>query len=240
MARREARRSALLSAAMRVVAREGLAALTMQSVADEVGCAIGTIYTHFPSKGHLVADLQNLAVLRLIDSLQQVQERSRLALDRAEADAPDRAAADLVLYGEFYIAAWDAFPEESHLLFSVMAERDEVVPESELGRVYGTAVVLLVMGREAIDAAVATGALEPGASMDRVVIGAACLLGVLLTSHVGHVDPVTFDHRRLTRAAWHTLLTGWGMTDAVWSAAEAHIDALAAAGPLAPPSPPSR
>lgn len=219
---------------MRVVAREGLADLTMQSVADEVGCAIGTIYTHFPSKGHLVADLQNAAVLQLIKSYQRVQARSHEELDRTEPDARQRAAADLVLYGEFYIAAWDAFPEESHLLFSVMAERGEVVPASELGRVFGTAVVLLVMGREAIDAAVETGALEPGASMDRVVIGAACLLGVLLTSQVEHVDPSTFDHRRLTRAAWHTLLAGWGMSDVVWIAAEAHIDTLAESGPLAP------
>ncbi len=219
---------------MRVVARDGLTALTMQSVADEVGCAIGTIYTHFPSKGHLVADLQNAAVLRLIGSLQHVQERSRALLDLGGADDLHRSATALVLYGEFYIAAWDAFPEESHLLFSVMAEKGEVVPATELGRVFGTAVVLLVMGRDTIDAAVEATALEPGPSMDRVVIGAACLLGTLLTSHVGHVDPVAFDHRRLTRSAWRTLLDGWGMTPAVQGEADAHIAALAASGPLAP------
>lgn len=218
---------------MRVVACDGLTALTMQSVADEVGCAIGTIYTHFPSKGHLVADLQNAAVLRLIGSLQDLQERSTTILDLAEVDDLHRSATAVVLYGEFYIAAWDAFPEESHLLFSVMTEKGEVVPASELGRVFGTAVVLLMLGRDTLDAAVEAGAVAPGPSMDRVIIGAACLLGTLLTSHVGHVDPVAFDHRRLTRSAWRTLLDGWGMTDEVWAAAAAHVTAVAEAGPLA-------
>lgn len=233
-ARRQARRAALLGAAMRIVARDGIATLTMQGVADEGGCAVGTVYTHFASKGALVAELQNDAVRRIVASLQEVRDRSRTLLDESGAAAPARAAADVVLFGEFVIACWDAFPEESHLLLSVLAERGEVVPCSEPGAVFGTTVVLLVMGRDSLDAAVATEVVEPGPSMDRVVIGASTLLGVLLTSHVSHVDPVAFDHLRLTRSAWRTLLAGWGMAPDVLAAVDAHLADLAATGPLAP------
>ncbi len=219
---------------MRIVAREGIGQLTMQGVAEEVGCAVGTVYTHFPSKGALLAELQNDAIRRLVASLQAVQARSEDLLESAGADATARAAADVVLFGEFVIACWDTFPEESHLLLSVLAEPGEVVPPSELGMVFGTTLVLLVMGRDTLEGGVRAGVLDDGPAMDRVLVGAGTLLGVLLTSHVSHIDPVAFDHLRLSRSAWATLLSGWGMAPEVKGAADAHLAALADAGPLAP------
>lgn len=220
---------------MRIVARSGIPGLTMQAVADRVGCSVGTVYTHFASKGALVADLQNEAILRIASSLQLVRARSDARLE-AEGTAPAaRAAADLVLFGEFLIACWDAFPEESHLLFSVMAERSEVVPDADLGRVVGSTMVLLAVGREVVQTATDAGVIDDGPVTDRVLVGASALLGVLLTSHVRHLDPVAFDHRRLTRTTWSDLLRGWGMDPSVEAAARAHVAALADTGPLAPP-----
>lgn len=220
---------------MRIVARSGIPGLTMQAVADRVGCSVGTVYTHFASKGALVADLQNEAILRIASSLQLVRARSDARLE-AEGTAPAaRAAADLVLFGEFLIACWDAFPEESHLLFSVMAERSEVVPDADLGRVVGSTMVLLAVGREVVQTATDAGVIDDGPVTDRVLVGASALLGVLLTSHVRHLDPVAFDHRRLTRTTWSDLLRGWGMDPSVEAAAQAHVAALADTGPLAPP-----
>lgn len=238
-ARRRARRAALLDAAMGIVARQGIPGLTMQGVADDVGCSVGTVYTHFASKGVLVADLQDLAVRRLIASLEAVRRRSRALLDEAGADARATAAADVTLFGEFFVACWDAFPEESHLLFSVLAERGVVVPADELPRVLGSALVLLSMGRQMLETAADLGVLAPGPAMDRVLVGASALLGVLLTSHLSHIDPTAFDHRRLTRAAWEALARGWGMDAATAAAADAHLRALAATGPLAPAVPPA-
>lgn len=231
--RRLARRNAMLAAALGIVTRDGIPGLTMQAVSDRVGCSVGTVYTHFESKGSLVAELQDAAVRRIIASLVVVRERSRrLAVD---LDAADAAAAELYLYGEFYIACWDAFPEESHLLFSVLSERGPVLPTQELGRVMGSALGLVALGHEALGAATAAGVVDDEVpSMDRVVIGAAALLGVLITSHLSRHDPVAFDHRRLTRSAWRDLLKGWGMGPEVLARAIAHVERLAEQGPLAP------
>lgn len=222
---------------MRIVARSGIPGLTMQAVADRVGCSVGTVYTHFASKGALVADLQNEAILRIASSLQLVRDRSDARLEEQATPPAERAAADLVLFGEFFIACWDAFPEESHLLFSVMAERSEVVPDADLGRVVGSTMVLLAVGRDVVQTATDAGVIGDGPVTDRVLVGASALMGVLLTSHVRHLDPVAFDHRRLTRTTWSDLLRGWGMDRAVEERAQAHVAALAEAGPLAPPVP---
>lgn len=231
--RRLARRSALLGAATGIVAREGTAGLTMQAVADRVGCSVGTVYTHFSSKGVLVADLQDMAVRRIVRSFVAVRGRSHQELAARSATPRDVAAADLVLFGEFFVAAWDAFPEESHLLVSVLSERDPVVmPEVE--RATSSALTLLEVGHEVVAAAAAGGVITDGPVTDRVIVASTALIGVLLSDHLRHLDGRAFDHRRLTRTAWSDLVRGWGMgaTDHAWAAD--HVRRLAATGPIAP------
>lgn len=219
---------------MTIVARHGIPGLTMQGVAAVVGCSVGTVYTHFASKGALVADLQDLSIKRMVASFTAVRDRSEAALVAEGADAGDRAAVAMVLFGEFFVAYWDAYPEESHLLFSVLAERGEVVPPAELARVLGSTLALLALGREAMEGGIATGVAAEGSAMDRVVVGAAALMGVLLTSHLAHLDAEAFDHRRLAREAWRAMVRGWGVEAATYERAEAHVLDLAASGPLAP------
>lgn len=232
--RRRARRDALLGAARGIVARDGVPGLTMQAVADRVGCSVGTVYNFYSSKGVLIADLQDESVQRILRSIVLLRERNHRALDAAQATDRDRACADLYLFGEFFVACWDTFPEESHMLFSVLAERGEIVPPAELARVLGGTFGLLALGREILDAAVAADVLEDGPAMDRVVMSASALLGVLLTSHLSHLDAQAFDHRRLTVTTWRALLRGWGMGPADQAWAEGHMEVLAAAGPMAP------
>lgn len=229
-----ARRSALVGAATGIVAREGIHGLTMQAVADRVGCSVGTVYTHFASKGALIADLQAVSVERIIRSFLMVRARCHDLAEQHGATDRDRAATDLVLFGEFFIAAWDTFPEESHMLFSVLSERGEVVPPSELDRVLGATLTLLALGQEVLEAAIATEVVSDGPVGDRVIAGAAALLGVLLISHIGHLDTAAFDHKRLTRTTWSDLLRGWGMGSADEAWGTEHVARLAATGPVAP------
>ena len=232
--RRLARRAALLGAAFGIVNREGIPGLTMQAVADRVGCSVGTVYTHFSSKGVLLADLQDVSVRRITRSFVAVRARSHGLLDDAEASERERAAADLLLFGEFFVACWDAFPEESHMLFSVLAERGVIVPADELDRVIDSTLGLLGLGFEIIEQAAVHDVIGHGPAMDRVVMGASAMLGVLLTSHLGHLDANAFDHRRLARTTWADLVAGWGLSAADEAPALAHLAALAAAGPVAP------
>ncbi|MGH9275717.1 MAG: helix-turn-helix domain-containing protein, partial [Acidimicrobiales bacterium] len=65
---RLARHQHYLRTALQIATADGLHALTMQRLADEVDAAVGTVYTYFPSKGALVAEVQREAVDRLTSS----------------------------------------------------------------------------------------------------------------------------------------------------------------------------
>jgi AcrR family transcriptional regulator len=56
-ARRAATREAIVAAALARVAVGGYASTGVQAVARRAGVAVGTVYRHFPSKGHLFAEV---------------------------------------------------------------------------------------------------------------------------------------------------------------------------------------
>src|SRR5690606_37926200 len=62
---RATRHAQLMAAATEIIATKGLSGLTMQAVAELVDCAVGTIYTYFPSKTALLSELQIAAIRTL-------------------------------------------------------------------------------------------------------------------------------------------------------------------------------
>src|SRR5204862_3258133 len=55
-------RERIAAAAMALVDREGLAALSTRRLGDELGCEAMSIYHHFPSKAHLMDALIDLMI----------------------------------------------------------------------------------------------------------------------------------------------------------------------------------
>ena len=232
---RIARTRTFLSTALRIVTDEGFDALTMQRLADECDAAIGAVYRYFPSKGALVAEVQKEAIERLASSYQVIRDRS----DRefASSDDAELALSRLVLFGRFFCATADTFPQELRLLQMLMNEWRAVVPVEEGMRVVPSAMRLLDRMRVGIDAAVDAGAIDPGDTMARVVTWAAAVSGVLQVSRLDVYDAELFDGDRLARQLSLDLLLAWGADRAGLQAATARVDALAAHGPLAPPVP---
>ncbi len=230
---RIARTRTFLSTALRIVTDEGFDALTMQRLADECDAAIGAVYRYFPSKGALVAEVQKEAIERLASSYQIIRDRS----DRefGGIDEADLTLSRLVLFGRFFCATADTFPQELRLLQMLMNEWRAVVPLEEGMRVVPSAMRLLDRMRVGIDAAVDAGAIEPADTMARVVTWAASVSGVLQVSRLDVYDAELFDGDRLARQLSLDLLVAWGADRARLEAATARVDALAALGPLAPP-----
>lgn len=54
---------------------DGLDGLTIEGLAIELDCAVGTISTYFPSKGALVASMQVDAIRRLASTYERVEAR---------------------------------------------------------------------------------------------------------------------------------------------------------------------
>jgi AcrR family transcriptional regulator len=231
------RHAAFLATAKRVVATEGLDALTMQRLATELGCAVGTAYTYFPSKSALVAQVQADAIERLTGSY--LLFRTRLVgegLDGATAEVA--TLAEVVGFTRFWVATFETFPEEARLLQLLMGEPPTpVISDDDVGRVVPSALRLLQLAADALAAAASRGALRDGDALDRAIRLAAALNGVLLLDQLARVDAALFQGERHARSLVSELLVAWGADPDALAAADARIDALARRGPLAPPLP---
>ncbi|MBX3286655.1 MAG: helix-turn-helix domain-containing protein [Acidimicrobiales bacterium] len=230
---RRERERAYLDAALEIAGRDGLRALTMSRLADEVDAAVGTVYTYFPSKGALVAELQREAIERLRASYHEVRRRSDEILGGWD-DPAAAAVARLLVFGRFWIAAADALPQEAAFLHALISETEQEVPVEEHHRVLPAAMALLDDARACVEAGVALGAIRVDDAMDVVIRWAAALTGALLTSNLAPLNPRAFDGRRLAGQLQRDLLLGWGADPRLVAAAEAHADGLARGGSLAP------
>lgn len=230
---RQARERRYLTAALAIVGRDGFRNLTMQRLATEVDAAVGTVYTYFPSKGALFAELQREAIERLTASYRLTRVRSEAAL--ADWDRPRAVAvARLAVFGHFWIAAPDTLPDEARLLHALISEAEQIVPDEEHHRVLPAAMDLLIEARTCVDDAVAVGAVTVDDAMNVVIRWAAALTGALLTGSLAPLNPEAFDGPRLAWNLQHDLLIGWGAAPADVVDAEGHVRSLRAAGPLAP------
>src|SRR4051812_259493 len=126
---RDKKRRRYLDAAGRIIDRDGLSGVTMQAVADELDCAIGTIYTYFPSKAALLAALQQQAVDTLRASYLPAGQGWDAFLESGDVDDDVAPLVQLEAFGGFFIAASVVFADESplqRLLLSEPVARDEV------------------------------------------------------------------------------------------------------------------
>jgi TetR/AcrR family transcriptional regulator len=95
--RREAvrafKREAILQAARKIFARDGLEAATLRAIAAEAGIAVGTVYLHYPAKEALYAEM-------LAGSLADLQKHLREAVAKAAAD--EQLMAGALAFYDFY------------------------------------------------------------------------------------------------------------------------------------------
>lgn len=219
---------------MEIVGRDGLRGLTMQRLADEVDAAVGTVYTYFPSKGALFAELQREAIEGLTASYHLLRNRSEVALAVENLDGRSAAVARLSVFGRFWIAAAISLPQEASFLHALISESEQMVPEEEHHRVMPAALALLDEARSCVEAAASAGAIQVDDAMNLVIRWAAALTGALLTGNLASLNPEAFDGQRLAVNLQHDLLIGWGATAEQVALASRHVETLAAGGPLAP------
>jgi AcrR family transcriptional regulator len=230
---RLARHQDYLRTALVIATEEGLAALTMQRLAAEVDAAVGTVYTYFPSKGALVAEVQREAVDRLTNSyllLRPVIEERVADLDPSIA-----ALAHLAGFARFCIQSVETQPQEQRLLQQHMYDADQIVPTEEGARVVPTILRLMELARARFDVAVQVGALHPADPMDRTIVLAAALNGVLQVGKLSRWDAEPLDAGRLASQLIDALLVGWGADPEHLAAAHDVIDGIARRQLLARP-----
>ena len=81
----EFRVQSIQDAAMRVIARKGMAAATMQEIAEEAGVAKGTIYLYFRDRDELVEKTFETAITQLIDRVAKAMDDEKSVEDKIRA-----------------------------------------------------------------------------------------------------------------------------------------------------------
>ena len=223
-----------LDTAIELVVTEGFDALTMQRLADSTDSAIGAVYRYFPSKGALVAEVQRESVERITASYTLIRDRSDRTFFAGGLDDRELALARAVTFGRFFISLAETFPHEFRLLQALNGEMRTIIPLEEGLRVFPSIVRFMLMGHQVISDAEQAGVFTESDGLDRVTMFAAAVNGVLRLSTQDQYDAELFDGRRLALLLLRDLGRAWGATDEQMAKAWAAVDAVAAAGPLAP------
>ena len=236
---RVARNNDLLGAATEIIVRDGLEGLTMQAVADSVGCAVGTIYTYFDSKSALLSALQVAAIQTLIATFGSSSESWETAISQADLEPDAAALIRLVAIGQLFIAAGDVHEHEFDLLQMLISTPKDLTSDQDREAVIPLALGLLDTVRVLIDQAILAGALTLSSSdsaVNRAVRWAGGLNGALLVSNVGIDDQrkvaSLFDGNVLALRLADDLLLGWGASQTNLESAHRFVDHLIATDQL--------
>jgi len=196
---------------MRIVAEEGLDAMTMPRLATEVGAAVGALYRYFDSKDALMGALQ----------LQSAQRLSLFLEDRLLTPLPEGLPPRLVALVrvirtfDSWLAFADLDPVRFRLIDAVMSDPRPLLPEEGQRSVQQVVEPILRRAGAELIAATASGALSPADDAVRTVVlwGALHGLGHFRKHLWIQVD--TLRVPRLVRTTWKGMLVGWGADPAL-------------------------
>ncbi|MEX0853030.1 MAG: TetR/AcrR family transcriptional regulator [Bauldia sp.] len=124
--RRQALRVALIDAAERAIAAEGLVGLNARDLAGEVGCALGAIYNVFPDLDHIVYEVNSRTLAAFEAVLAARPQPSSARRGRKEA------IADLVDLAEAYLD----FAAANQPRWRALFEHHQSNPEADLPKWY--------------------------------------------------------------------------------------------------------
>lgn len=160
-------RDRILACALFRVSEGGFASLTMQSLADDVGIATGSLYRHFRGKGELAAEVFSSACRIEVDVLGEVL--------RGAGSPSQRLAAGIE---QFAARAWHS----RRLAFALIAEPVETeVDEQRL--LFREAYAELFI--ELLEDGVRSGEFR----VSQLNLTAACLVGAIAEALVGPLSP---------------------------------------------------
>jgi AcrR family transcriptional regulator len=157
--RRDLRTEHVLAVATRVFEREGLAGLTLGSVAKELDLVPAALYRYFESKDDLVAAMQHRAVEELAESFRRYLTRVAEGL-AGVAQEETRALAMVLAMGSFYEELPRARPHAWRLVAVLLGDPQALLPDEQARRVLPLVADFLGAAEEVVARAHSTRAIE--------------------------------------------------------------------------------
>jgi AcrR family transcriptional regulator len=217
--KREARRLRLLDLAADLVDRDGVEGVTMAALAEAADYAPASLYTYFPSRSALLADLQHRALEVLGGVAAEHRARWDMVIAGRDTDPVVAALARLLAFADLFLTAPDHHPREFRLQQQLLVTPG-VEEAEDAGRVVPAAFAVLAVPRDLLADAADVGALTPGhlvtdpigeavdTPIVRTLSWVVAMNGALLTDALVTGLPTT--GRALGDHLTDTLLLGWG------------------------------
>lgn len=214
--RRASRREEVLVAAMRLVAEEGLDALTIQRIAGAIGASVGGLYRYYDGKDALLAALQQRAIGAVAeDQVADLAEATRLFARAPEPPRPGVAAlASALVASTVVLRHAHRRPEEHRLLDAFLSAHAPVLSE-EAARSSDDALRPLVeaVARE-LQGAASAGVIEAGDPVQRTYMLWAALHGLDHFRKRDRILPPPLRVDALAPATLGVFARGWGASPA--------------------------
>lgn len=213
MRKRTARRDEMLDAALKLLEREGLRALTVHRLAEELDQSVGALYRYFPGKAGLLVALQERAIAAL--EIDVVRELARV--NEALAAVPlQRQAADLVRL----LAALTPFieghvhtPARHRLIDELLSTPEAILSPADLKAVNSHLAPLLSRVVDCLGAAVGSRALRDGDNAVRARVLWAAFHGIDHLRKRDRGEPEALRSPVLLMEMVRTLFRGFGANE---------------------------
>lgn len=206
--RREAKTDAVVRAALRVLAADGIDGVTLQRVAHALGVTTTALYRYFPSKDALLAALQREAVGELHEAL-----AAALAAVEARLVGQEPAVAALariLAVVRFHRDLPRTHPDAHRLVAALLGDARQLIADDHAAATVPLLLALLADVRALLEAAAAAGACDPGDADARTVVLWATLQGLTQLAKLARLAPRTLAATDVERVAIETLLRGFG------------------------------
>jgi len=207
-ANRMAKLERLLSTAMEMVGTLGLDAFSLHKLSAELGLTVGALYRYFPSKGSLIAALENRVISEMGSALTMAV--SEINAQTQDCEPSDQALARLITIAYAYRQRFYDAPQQMRLISDLMANPQPLVDGEDAVQVVGHMMQTLSVVREAADSAHVEGVLDTGDAHERALMLWATLRGVAETKKLDRREFGVFRESRLFELTVKTLLCGWG------------------------------
>jgi AcrR family transcriptional regulator len=202
---------AICAAALELISVDGLAALSMGSLARQLGASASGLYRYFASKEDILVALQERAIRHYATHLNAAIEAASI---RSATLPPDAAALAnvIVAFGQYLRHAHES-PAEHRMIDAFLSAPQPILSDTGARAVAEVLSSVEAMCARTLDAAVAAGALSAADSRRRTHLLWAALHGLDHFRKRDRIQPETLRVGQLQRDLFSAMLAGFGAPD---------------------------
>ena len=197
--KRQIKSDRILDCAMVLLAEGGIAAVTIQSIAEAMDLTVGALYRYFPSKSAILGAMTRRTLAELSAVLESTPEADSSGLQR------------LRLIAEGHINFCRSNPAHFFLISQMMSSPRIVLPPSERVESMTSAFALISFVEQQVRMAQDEGSIRTGDPRAYALAFWSAIHGALQLDKFGRLDPAEMHREDIPIRVAEDLLISWGL-----------------------------